>query len=365
MQLLVINEMSKLKVAVIGATGLVGQNLVRILSKHPWFDIVSLFASRKSAGKKYCEVVKWYMEHPIPDDVSEIKVEFIEDIKDSYNVDIFFSAVPSEIAAYIEPKLARKGYIVISDSSVYRMDDDIPMVIPEVNPNHLKLISVQRKNRNWSGFIVKTSNCTAAILSLSLKPIYDLLEIKKVIVSTMQSISGAGYLGLPSMAILGNIIPYIENEEEKVESEPLKILGSINDNKIRPAQFKIFASCNRVPVYEGHTINVFLEADSEVDVSDVVKAMENFTGLPQKLSLPTAPQRPIIVRKEPDRPQPILDRQVLNGMAVVVGRVRSDSVNKQFLKYTVLGNNMIRGAAGMAVLIAETIKARDFSIECF
>lgn len=357
--------MSKLKTAIIGATGLVGQNLIRILSRHPWFDIVSLFASRKSAGKKYCEVVKWCLEHPIPDDVGEIKVEFMEDVKGSYDVDIFFSAIPSEIAAYIEPELAKKGYTVISDSSVYRMDDDIPVIIPEINPSHLKLVGMQRKNRNWGGFIVKTSNCTAAILSLSLKPIHNLLKIEKVIVSTMQSISGAGYLGLPSMAILGNIIPYIENEERKIECEPLKILGLINNGKIFPAQFKISASCNRVPVYEGHMINVFLEANSEVNVSDVVKAMETFTGLPQKLNLPTAPQKPIIVRKESNRPQPILDKQILNGMAIVVGRIRNNGISKRYLKYTVLGNNMIRGAAGMAVLIAETLKAHNFSIEYF
>jgi len=357
--------MSKLKTAIIGATGLVGQNLVRILSKHPWFDIVSLFASKKSAGKKYYEAAKWYVENSLPDDIGEIKVEYMENVEDHYDVDIFFSAIPSDIAAYIEPKLAKKGYIVISDSSIYRMDNDIPIIIPEINPNHLKLINEQRKNRNWSGFIVKTSNCTASILSLSLKPILNLTNIEKIIVSTMQSISGAGYLGLPSMAILGNIIPYIENEEGKIERESLKILGSFHNGRILPAQFKISASCNRVPVYEGHMINVFLEASSEIDAADVVKSMETFTGLPQKLSLPTAPKKPIIVRREPDRPQPILDKGALNGMAIVVGRIRNDSIGKQYLKYTVLGNNMIRGAAGTAVLIAETLKAYDLSIECF
>ncbi|MEM2793489.1 MAG: aspartate-semialdehyde dehydrogenase [Candidatus Methanomethylicia archaeon] len=357
--------MSKLKAAVIGATGLVGQNLVKILSKHPWFNIVSLFASKKSAGRRYCEAVKWYMDHSLPDDIGEIKVEYIGNVEGSYDVDIFFSAVPSDIAAHIEPELARRGYAIISDSSIYRMDNDVPMIIPEVNPDHLRLINEQRKSRNWSGFIVKTSNCTAAILSLSLKPILNLTKIERIIISTMQSISGAGYLGLPSMAILGNIIPYIENEEEKIECESLKILGSFYNGRILPAQFKISASCNRVPVYEGHMINVFLEMNNEIDAIDVIKAMETFIGLPQKLNLPTAPQRPIIVRREPDRPQPILDKEASNGMAIVVGRIRNDNISKQYLKYVVLGNNMIRGAAGTAVLIAETLKAYNFSIEYF
>ncbi len=352
--------MSKLKAAIIGATGLVGQNLVKILSKHPWFDVVSLFASRKSAGKKYCEAVKWYRDYSLPDDIGEIRVECMENVEGSYDVDVFFSAIPSDIATYIEPELARRGYVVISDSSIYRMDDYVPIIIPEVNPDHLELINMQRTSRNCSGFIVKTSNCTAAILSLSLKPILNLTRIERIIVSTMQSISGAGYLGLPSMAILGNIIPYIENEEEKIEQELPKILGLFCNGKILPAQFGISVSCNRVPVYEGHMINVFLEAKSEIDAINVAKAMETFIGLPQKLNLPTAPQRPIIVRKEPDRPQPVLDKDALNGMAIVVGRVRNDNISKRYLKYVVLGNNMIRGAAGTAVLIAEILRAYNF-----
>lgn len=290
----------------------------------------------------------------MPESVKDITV-VNTDPKEVEDVDILFSALPSNIAAKVEPKFAEK-YIVASNASAMRMEPDVPLLIPEVNPESLDLIEIQQEKRGWEGFIVTNPNCSTIALTLTLKPIYDLFDIKRVYVATMQAVSGAGYAGVPSMAILDNIIPFISGEEEKIETETLKILGTLKDDSIEPAKFKITASCHRVPVLDGHTEAVFIELEENFDIEDIKDAMAKFKGLPQKLNLPSAPKKPIIVLDDEDRPQPRIDRDNENGMAVTVGRLRKDNTIENSLKYVLVGHNTIRGAAGASVLNAELIK---------
>jgi len=349
--------MSKTKVAVLGATGMVGQRFVKLLSEHPWFELAAVTGSSSSIGKKYGEVVNWRIEGGVPEKFADMKVvgSEVDAIKSADDIDIVFSALPSEVAAEVEPKFANAGYGVVSDAAAFRMEKDVPILVAEVNPEHLEILKVQRANRKWSGFIVPNPNCTTTALILPLKPIFDKYGIKKILVSTMQAISGAGYDGVPSMAILDNIIPYIAKEEWKVENEAKKILGIFKKDHIEPADFAISASCHRVLVYDGHTEAVFLELAEKATPEEIIKAMEQFKGKPQKLKLPSAPENPIIVRKELDRPQPRLDRDAGNGMAAVVGRVREDPALPNGIKFVTLGHNTVRGAAGGAILTAELI----------
>ncbi len=339
------------KVAVLGATGLVGQRFVQLLVNHPFFEIVDLTASEKSAGKRYAEATRWYLDEHMPGEVRDIAVKNTDPKK--VKADIVFSALPSEIAKEVEPKFAKEGFIVASNASSFRMEKDVPLLIPEVNPEHLDLIEIQKENRKWDGAIICDPNCTTIMATLSLKPLYDNFGLDSVFVTSMQAVSGAGYGGVVSMAILDNVIPFIKGEEKKVESEGLKILGKFNGSEVEPAQFKISASCNRVAVLDGHTESIFVKTKKGCDVEGVKKAMREFRAKPQELNLPTAPRNPIIVREEEDRPQPRLDRSVQRGMAVTVGRVRSDPILD--VKYTVLGHNTLRGAAGASVLNAELL----------
>ncbi|RLG61003.1 aspartate-semialdehyde dehydrogenase [Candidatus Geothermarchaeota archaeon] len=345
--------MDRIKVAILGATGLVGQHFVKLLHKHPWFEIVALSSSPLSAGKIYRKVVKWYISGEMPEEVADIEVLRTDvDVLRKEGVELVFSALPSKIAREVEPRFASAGIPVISDASAFRMEQDVPILIPEVNYDHLKLTKLQMRRRGWRGFIITNPNCTAAVLALSLKPIFDEFGIKELIMVSMQAISGAGYKGLPSMAIFDNIIPYIPEEEEKVEREMLKMFGRLHEGVIRRAEFRISCSCNRVLVYNGHTEVVFVKTDRKAHADDVKKAMRRFKSLPQNLNLPSAPSRPIVVRDEMDRPQPRLDRNEYGGMSVVVGRIREDPV-LEGIKYVALGHNLIRGAAGNAVLSAE------------
>ncbi|MCS4541532.1 MAG: aspartate-semialdehyde dehydrogenase [Euryarchaeota archaeon] len=349
--------MKKIKVGVLGATGMVGQRFIQLLSNHPWFDLSVLTASARSAGKKYREVAKWYLETPMPEEVAEMTVVDTapDAVKKAGGTEIAFSALPAEIADVAEPEFAKAGYIVASNASSFRMEKDVPLIIPEVNHDHLELIKVQQKNRGWSGFIITNPNCSTINLVISLKPLFDEFGIKAVIVSTMQALSGAGYEGVPSMAILDNILPYISHEEEKIQTETLKLLGTYREGQIQPANIKISASCNRVFVLDGHLETVFVELKRPAKIDEVKKAFQNFNALPQKLKLPTAPIPPIVVREEIDRPQPRLDRDAGKGMAVVVGRIRKDAVFDEGIKYLALGHNTIRGAAGASVLNAELL----------
>ena len=269
-------------------------------------------------------------------------------------MDIVFSSLPTEFAAKVEKDFAR-DYVVASNASAHRMKKNIPLVIPEVNPEYLDMIDAQQKENNWDGFIVTNPNCSTIALTLSLKPIVDNFNVDAIRVSTMQAVSGAGYNGVPSMAIVDNLVPYIGSEEEKMESETLHLLGNYDGEKVSNADFKLSASCHRVPVIDGHTEAVFVELDDDFDINDVKEKMANFKALPQKLNLFSAPKNPVIVKEEIDRPQPRMDRNAGNGMSVSVGRLRKDKVFDNSFKYVLVGHNTIRGAAGASVLNAELI----------
>jgi aspartate-semialdehyde dehydrogenase len=341
----------KRKVAILGATGAVGQRFIQLLQGHPWFQIEVLAASERSAGKRYNQACNWTMESELPKEVAEMTVADanVEAVEKAGDIDIVFSSLPADIAGPAESEFAA-FYPVFSKASSHRMEKDVPLMIPEVNPEHLDLIPLQRKSRSWKGFISTDPNCSTIQLVLSLKPLMQ-FGLKQIIVSTMQALSGAGYPGVPSLDIIDNVVPYISKEEEKLEIEALKILGTFNGNVIQNADFQLSASCNRVNVKDGHLESVFVKFESDPTVEEIEAAFATFKGEPQKLKLPSAPEHPIIVRKELNRPQPRLDRDAGKGMSVVVGRVRKDPIMS--MKYMCLGHNTIRGAAGQGILGAE------------
>jgi aspartate-semialdehyde dehydrogenase len=343
-----------LKAAVLGATGNVGQIFVQLLDGHPWFEVTVVAASERSKGRSYGKASRWRQSTPIPVAVDQMDVVAIEP-KAVKDVDLVFSALPSDVAGKIEEDFASAGYVVVSNASAHRMDPDVPMLNPEINCSHVSLIEKQRRKRKWDGIIVTNPNCSTTVLTLPLKPIYDEFGIKSVIVATMQSISGAGYPGVPSLDIVDNVIPHIGGEEEKMETETQKILGSPS----KPADFKVSSSCHRVPTLEGHLEAVFVETEKKTKPEAVAAAMENFVGEPQELNLPSAPEKPIIVTREKDRPQTRLDRMEGKGMSVVVGRIREDPVLNG-VKFMALGHNTIRGAAGCGILNAEYLKVKKF-----
>lgn len=345
----------KLSVGIMGATGLVGQRFLQLLHEHPWFEIAKLAGSPEKAGKRYLEATTWVWSSDPPETIVDMKLCRPE-AKEFSKLDIVFSALPTSIAMNLELELARSGTTVVSTNSFMRLEEDTPLINPEVNAEHIELIELQRVKRKWSGCIIKAPNCTTAILTLTLKPLLDTYGIKCVRIATMQALSGAGYRGVLSMDILDNIIPYIEGEEEKVSIETRKILGRLENKSIIFHPIKVSASCHRVPILEGHLEVVFLELEEKPpDINDVIRIMEDFRGIPQELKLPTAPPKPIIVRREKNRPQPRLDRMVHRGMAVTVGRIRWDESCESGLKYIVLGSNTVRGAAGAALLTAELL----------
>jgi aspartate-semialdehyde dehydrogenase len=343
-----------LKAAVLGATGNVGQIFVQLLDGHPWFETSVVAASERSKGRTYGEASRWRQSTPIPEDAAQMDVVAIEP-KAVKDVDIVFSALPSAVARKAEEDFASAGYVVVSNASAHRMDPDVPMINPEINCSHVSLIEEQRRKRKWDGAIVTNPNCSTTVLSLALKPIYDNFGINSVIVSTMQAISGAGYPGVASMDIIDNVIPYIGGEEEKMETEMQKMLGSPSE----PADFKVSASCHRVPTIDGHMEAVFVDTKKKAEPNAIAEAMENFVGEPQKLNLPSAPEKPVVVMKEKDRPQTRLDRMEGKGMSTVVGRIRKDLVLNG-VKFLALGHNTIRGAAGCGVLNAEYLKSKKF-----
>ncbi len=341
--------------AILGATGLVGQRLVQLLDNHPWFEIRALAASDQSVGRAYADAVKWHLPTEIPDAVRQMKVEPCEP---KFDVAIVFSALPSDVAGEIEETFANAGYLVSSNASNHRMDADVPLVIPEVNPEHLELVRVQQARRKSQGAIITNPNCSTIHLTLVLKPLADQFGLRRVLVTTMQALSGAGYPGVSALDAIDNVIPYIGGEEPKLENEPLKILGKLEGGKIAPADFRISAACNRVATQDGHLETVSVEFVTKSNIDLVRKVMLQFTGEPQALELPTAPQHPIWVRDEVDRPQPRLDRDAERGMASVVGRLRSCGVLDY--KFVVLGHNTLRGAAGGTLLNAELLVAKGF-----
>ena len=333
--------METIRVGILGATGAVGQRFVEALADHPWFELTSLAASERSAGRPYSRAANWRLSSQLPDEIGE---EVVVSMKpEEVEADLVFSALPADVARDVEPAFAQAGLMVASNASAFRQEPDVPLIIPEVNSDHLGLIDVQRDLRGWDGAIVTNPNCSVIMLALTLKPLVQ-FGIEDVKVATMQAVSGAGYNGVASMAILDNVVPYIGGEEEKVEKEAQKLLGRFDGSSVLDAEFDVSASCHRVPVLDGHTEAVWIRMADDPSPDEVRDAFLNFDP---GLNLPTEPEKAIIVRREPDRPQPRLDRDAGNGMSVSVGRIREG------IRYIAMGHNTIRGAAGASVLNAE------------
>ena len=347
---------SKIPVGILGATGPVGQRFIQLLHAHPWFEITWLAASDRSAGKPYAEAAKWNLATPIPANIAAMKVSAAA--PDSSTPKLVFAALDATAAQQIEPAFAEAGHAVVSNSSAFRMAEDVPLIIPEVNGDHVPLIKTQKWYKKNGGFMVTNPNCSAIGLVLALAPLHRRFGIDKIFVATMQAISGAGYPGVPSMDILGNVIPYIAKEEDKMEAESRKLLGTLDGSRIIDADLTLSAHCNRVAVEDGHTESVSLKLRKPAMAQEIIEAWNEFRCLPQKLKLPTAPEQPIIYETAPDRPQPRLDRDRGRGMSAVVGRLRPCNIFDW--KFTVLSHNTIRGAAGAAVLNGELLKAQGY-----
>lgn len=347
--------MDKLKCAVLGATGVAGQQYLEALVGHPWFEIAGLYASEKSANKRYADACVWHSPVPLDEGVAEQKVLLLENVAaDLGKFDVIFSALPSEVARQIEGACAAEKP-VISTAAAYRYEEDVPILIPEVNAEHAGLIRVQQKNRGWKGFVVPGPNCTTMGLEITLKPVLEEFGIKRAFMTSMQALSGAGYPGVPSLDIIDNIIPYISKEEEKVQQEAVKILGRYSGGKVANAGFRISCTCTRANVSDGHTESVFVETAKEAGPEEVAGAMERFSADCRKKfgGLPSAPAETIIVRKEENRPQPRLDRDLGGGMSTIVGRIRKDPVFENGIKYVLLSHNTKKGAAKGEVMAAE------------
>jgi aspartate-semialdehyde dehydrogenase len=344
--------MRTIEVGVLGATGVVGQQFVSRLARHPWFRPSWLAASERSEGKTYKSVAPWRLAVPIPDKLGDLTVEACTP---GQGPRVVFSALDAAVAGDIEQAFAAAGHVVVSNARNYRMDPLVPLLIPEVNADHLNLVTEQRRAKGWQGAIVTNPNCSTIVLVMALAPLRK-FELRTVIVSTMQAASGAGYPGVPSLDILGNVIPFIGGEEEKMESETLKILGADGGRTPHPAT--VSAHTNRVAVVDGHIMTVSADFASKPSQDDIVAALESFRGRPQELDLPSAPKPPVIVARESNRPQPRLDADRGDGMAVTVGRVRPCKV--LHTKMVALGHNTVRGAAGAAILNAELMAAEGF-----
>jgi aspartate-semialdehyde dehydrogenase len=346
----------KFRAGVLGATGIVGQRLVQLLAEHPWFELTEVAASERSSGKKYCEAVKWHLDAPIPAAAANLVVKGLEP---ALHCDFVFSALDSSVAGPAEEEFARAGYAVVSNSKNHRMSPDVPLLIPEVNAAHLDAIPVQQRLRGYgSGFIVTNPNCSTAGLVLVLKPLADIFGLEKMFVVTMQAVSGAGYPGVASLDILGNVVPFISGEEEKMEEEPQKLLGRWDGSRFVEAGLGISAHCNRVPVENGHLECVSLSLKKIATLDEVREALRNFTVSDEVAALPTAVKHPVVVLDEENRPQPRRDVHAGNGMAAVVGRVRECPLLD--VKLTLLSHNLLRGAAGAALLNAELLASRGY-----
>lgn len=346
----------RVPVAVLGATGLVGQRLVRRLAEHPWFDLVAVTGSQRSVGRRYGEAARWRLPGDPPQRVAEMLVQPSD--PDAIDARLVFSALPSSVAGEIEDAFAQAGATISSNAKNHRMDTDVPLVMPEVNPDHLRLLDVQRHVRGWDGAIVTNANCVAIPLTMALKPLGDAFGVERVFVVSMQAISGAGYPGVAGLDIVDNVIPFIGGEEPKVESEPLKMLGRFTDDGVQPAPIAISAQTNRVATRDGHMLCVSVALRERITPQEAVGVLRAFRGRPQELELPSAGTPPIIVREEADRPQPVRDRTHNAGMAITVGRVRECSLFD--LKFVVLGHNTERGAAGAALLNGELLVAEGY-----
>ena len=347
--------MKKIPVGILGATGVVGQRFIQMLEHHPWFEVAWLAASDRSEGKMYGEAARWRLKTAIPGDVAKMQVS-------PANPDgapkVIFAALDSGIAAELEPRFADAGCAVVSNSSALRMQEDVPLVIPEVNAGHIKLIDIQGWRKKSGGYVVTNPNCSAIGLVLALAPIHQRFGLDTVMAVTMQAISGAGYPGVASLDILGNVIPFIKNEEEKMEEETKKLLGQVNGSKVIPGRFAMSAQCNRVAVEDGHTESISIRLKKKAKPEEIIESWNAYRAEPQELKLPSAPERPVVYLEANDRPQPRFDIDMGAGMTTVVGRLRPCSVLDW--KFTVLSHNTIRGAAGAALLNAELLKAKGY-----
>ena len=348
----------KIKVGVLGATGAVGQRFVQLLQGHPWFEITALCASERSTGKRYADACNWNLRGDMP---SQLRDVILQPCEPNIDAQIVFSALLADVAGPIEAAFAAAGYGVCSNARNYRYDADVPLLIPEVNPEHLALIDIQRRQRGWTGFITTNPNCSTTHLVSALHPLHAAFGVTKLFVVTMQAVSGAGYPGVSSMDILDNVVPYIGGEEEKMEKkEPHKLLGTFDGHGIRMADFVVSAHCNRVPTRNGHLEAVSVEFAEKPAQDDILRAWEAYRPLAQQLKLPSAPQPPVIYTAAQDRPQTRLDRLAgtVPGMATVVGRLRPDPL--LHYKFVLLGHNTIRGAAGGSLLNAELLVAQGY-----
>jgi aspartate-semialdehyde dehydrogenase len=346
--------MKAIDVGVLGGTGMVGQHFIRFLQGHPWFKLAWLGASDRSAGKKLKDATAWRLDGEMPDAAAAIVVS---DSKPGNAPRLVFSAMDASVATEIEREFAQAGHVVVSNSRNHRMEPDIPLLVPEINPGHLSLLRAQQGKRGWRGMIVTNPNCSTIVLSLALAPLAQ-FGIERVIVATLQAVSGAGYPGVPSVDILANVIPYVGGEEEKIEQETQKILGGVSNGEAVPLNARVSAHCHRVAVADGHTVATSVEFSSKPDAQDIQRALKHFRGVPQDRNLPSAPAQPIIYMPQQDRPQPRRDVCRENGMSVFVGRVRDCTV--LHAKFVACGHNTIRGAAGAAVLNAELMVSEGF-----
>jgi len=338
---------NRIPVGILGATGLVGQQFVKFLQNHPWFEIAWLGASDRSAGKPYREATSWRLDGAMPAGVQQLEVR---ECKPANAPRLMFSSMDASVATEIERDFAQAGHVVVSNSRNHRMEPDVPLLIPEVNPDHLKIIPYQQRLRGWKGQIATNPNCSTVVLAMALAPLKQ-FGITRVIATTMQAISGAGYPGVASMDINANVIPFIGGEEEKMQQETQKILGDFAGEGLRPLNARVSAHCNRVPVVDGHTVTVSVEFERKPSKDEIIRALANYRSVPQERKLPSAPPQPVIYMEENDRPQPRRDVERERGMAVFVGRMRECPVLNY--KFVAMGHNTIRGAAGVAVLNAE------------
>jgi aspartate-semialdehyde dehydrogenase len=346
---------NKLPVGILGATGIVGQRFIQMLERHPWFEVAWLAASDRSEGRPYAEAARWHLKTAIPADVARMTVA---PARPEGAPKIIFAALDSSIAREMEPQFAAAGCAVITNSSALRMQSDVPLVIPEVNGDHIRLIDKQSWRAKSGGYVVTNPNCSAIGLVLALAPLHRAFTLEAVTAVTMQAVSGAGYPGVASLDILGNVIPYVQNEEEKMEEETQKLLGTLNGSRIDPAPFAMSAQCNRVAVEDGHTESIAIRLKKKAKPEEVIAAWNDFRGDPQQLRLPSAPERPVQYLTAQDRPQPRFDVDLGAGMTTAVGRLRKCNVLDW--KFTVLSHNTIRGAAGAALLNAELLKAKGY-----
>lgn len=346
---------TKTPVGILGATGVVGQRFIQMLEHHPWFEVAWVAASDRSEGRSYGEAARWKLKTPMPARVAEMRVSAAAP---EGAPKIIFAALDASIAAEMEPRFAAAGCAVVTNSSALRMQSDVPLVIPEVNPDHIQMIDGQAWRKQSGGFVVTNPNCSAIGLVLALKPLQDLFGIETVMAVTMQAVSGAGYPGVASLDILGNVIPYIPKEEEKMVEETRKLLGRMNGSGVVAGTFAMSAQCNRVAVEDGHTESVSVKLKKKARPEEIIKAWNEFRSVPQELKLPSAPEQPVFYTVSADRPQPRFDVESGKGMTTTVGRLRPCGVLDWM--FTVLSHNTIRGAAGAAVLNAELLKVRGY-----